>query len=199
MRENILNLAENYTLKQIFKLCKFNSVTACECTPAVSQLLNYIESLSPRIGIEAAQLSLLKSMLGFGKSQRDVYQELMGKLNGLLNFMQNQIENCQNESTSILYKLDQISDQYCIAYKNVKCYGGCSSDSDWTNYTVPDTLENERIFLGDFLKPLVTEEEREELEELDGKKVLFDSCREGEYLAVPWGFMLSVMTGSHLM
>lgn len=135
--------------------------------------------------------SLLKSMLGFGKSQRDVYQELMGKLNGLLNFMQNQIENCQNESTSILYKLDQISDQYCIAYKNVKCYGGCSSDSDWTNYTVPDTLENERIFLGDFLKPLVTEEEREELEELDGKKVLFDSCREGEYLAVPWGFMLS--------
>lgn len=135
--------------------------------------------------------ALIKSMLGFGKNQREVYQELMGKLNGLLNFMQNQIDNCQNEAASVLYKLDQISDQYSLAYKNVKCFGGCTSDSDWTNYTVPDTLENERIFLGDFLKPLVTEEERADLERLDEKKTLFNACREGEYLAVPWGFMLS--------
>ena len=52
---------------------------------------------------------LIKSMLGFGKSQREVYRELMGKLTGLLNFMEDQIRDCRSEADAIWYKLQQIS------------------------------------------------------------------------------------------
>lgn len=85
---------------------------------------------------------LIKSMLGFGKSQREVYRELMGKLTGLLNFMEDQIRECRSEADTIWYKLQQISEEYTQAYKSAMCYGGCTSDSDWTSYVIPETLEN---------------------------------------------------------
>lgn len=132
---------------------------------------------------------LIKSMLGFGKSQREVYRELMGKLTGLLNFMEDQIRECRSEADAIWYKLQQISEEYTQAYKSAMCYGGCTSDSDWTSYVIPETLENPRIFLGDLLKPFMTEEEQRELSG-DGK-ILFNLCRDGEKIAVPWGFLLS--------
>ena len=97
MRENILAYAENYTLKQIFKLCKLNPVTACESTPTISQLLNYIESLSPHIGIEAAQLSLLKSML-FSMDER-----------GLVESSKVMAVHCANMQSSIGSVTDKIT------------------------------------------------------------------------------------------
>ena len=113
----------------------------------------------------------------------------MGKLTGLLNFMEDQIRDCRSEADAIWYKLQQISEEYTQAYKSAMCYGGCTSDSDWTSYVIPETLENPRIFLGDLLKPFMTEEEQRELSG-DGK-ILFNLCRDGEKIAVPWGFLLS--------
>ena len=104
----------------------------------------------------------------------------MGKLTGLLNFMEDQIRDCRSEADAIWYKLQQISEEYTQAYKSAMCYGGCTSDSDWTSYVIPETLENPRIFLGDLLKPFMTEEEQRELSG-DGK-ILFNLCRDGEKL-----------------
>lgn len=136
--------------------------------------------------------ALIKSMLGFGKNQKEVYYELMGKLNGLLNYMGDQIRKCQSEADAILYKLYRLSDEYTLAYKNVKCYGGCTGDSDWNSYSIRETLENEYIFLGDILKPLMTAEEKSSLEKRTDKKSLFSSCLEENNLAIPWRFMLSL-------
>lgn len=156
---------------------------------------NYTEQELTELRLELANSAglwaLIKSMLGFGKSQKDVYCDLMGKLNGLLDYMDGQISDSQGEAAAILNKLYQLSDEYGLAYRSVKCYCGCNEDSDWTNYEMPETLENERIFLGDFLKPLMPEDEQVELEQGDERGSLFQRCREGDSLAVPWGFVLS--------
>lgn len=160
---------------------------------ADSEARIYTEQELTQLRLELANSAglwpLIKSMLGFGKSQREVYRELMGKLTGLLNFMEDQIRDCRSEADAIWYKLQQISEEYTQAYKSAMCYGGCTSDSDWTSYVIPETLENPRIFLGDLLKPFMTEEEQRELSG-DGK-ILFNLCRDGEKIAVPWGFLLS--------
>ena len=159
---------------------------------ADSEARIYTEQELTQLRLELANSAglwpLIKSMLGFGKSQREVYRELMGKLTGLLNFMEDQIRDCRSEADAIWYKLQQISEEYTQAYKSAMCYGGCTSDSDWTSYVIPETLENPRIFLGDLLKPFMTEEEQRELSG-DGK-ILFNLCRDGEKIAVPWGFFI---------
>lgn len=156
---------------------------------------NYTEDELTELRLELANSAglwaLLKSMLGFGKSQKDVYCELMGKLNGLLDYMEEQIQDSQGEAAAILNKLYQFSEEYSMAYRSVKCYSGCNEDCDWTNYEMPESLENERIFLGDFLKPLMPENVQVELEKDDERGMLFRKCREGNSLAVPWGFVLS--------
>ena len=100
---------------------------------ADSEARIYTEQELTQLRLELANSAglwpLIKSMLGFGKSQRDVYRELMGKLTGLLNFMENQIRDCRSEADAIWYKLQQISEEYTQAYRSAMCYGGCTSDT----------------------------------------------------------------------
>lgn len=63
MRVNILDFAENYAIKQIFELCKFKPATNPKDDLAISQLADYIESLSPYVERDAAQISLLQSIM----------------------------------------------------------------------------------------------------------------------------------------
>ena len=64
---------------------------------------------------------LLRVCLDLGKVRGRVYRELMGKLTGLLNFMEDQIRDCRSEADAIWYKLQQISEEYTQAYKKVPC------------------------------------------------------------------------------
>ena len=164
---------------------KYGKVGAGEARIYTEQELT---QLRLELANSAGLWALIKSMLGFGKNQREVYRELMGKLNGLLDYMDSQIKECQNETESVLHKLYQISDEYNLAYKSVKCYCGCTEDSDWSSYKIPETLENERIFLGDFLKPFLID--NMQIFE-DTHLSFFEASRENNSLAVPWGFMLS--------
>ena len=72
---------------------------------ADSEARIYTEQELTQLRLELANSAglwpLIKSMLGFGKSQREVYRELMGKLTGLLNFMENQIRDCRSEADAI--------------------------------------------------------------------------------------------------
>lgn len=158
---------------------------------------NYTEQELMELRIQLANSAgvwaLIKSMLGFGKSQKDVYAELMSNLNGLLYYMEEQIRNREGEAAAILNRLYQNSEEYSLAYKSVKRYSGCNEDSNWQNYEMPESLDNERIFLGDFLKPLLPEngETESELPESTERGPLFKKCREGQSLYIPWGFTLS--------
>lgn len=167
---------------------RYGNVKASEARKYTEQELM---QLRLELANSAGLWALIKSMLGFGKSQKDAYYELMEKLNGLLNYMEDRIRDSEGEAAAILNKLYQFSDEYSLAYKSVKCYSGCNGDADWNNYEMPESLENERIFLGDFLKPLAQERQETKFEEDDERGSLFKKCREGNYLDVPWGFTLN--------
>lgn len=167
---------------------KYGNVNASEARNYTEQELT---ELRLQLANSAGLWALIKSMLGFGKSQKDAYRELMEKLNGLLDYMEGQIRDSKGEAAVILNKLYQFSDEYSLAYKSAKCYSGCNEDSDWINYEMPESLDNERVFLGDFLKPLMLQGAQAELEEADERGPLFRKCREGDFLNVPWGFTMS--------
>ena len=78
---------------------------------ADSEARIYTEQELTQLRLELANSAglwpLIKSMLGFGKSQREVYRELMGKLTGLLNFMEDQIRDCRSEADAIWYSFSR--------------------------------------------------------------------------------------------
>ena len=69
---------------------KYGNVNASEARNYTEQELT---ELRLQLANSAGLWALIKSMLGFGKSQKDAYRELMEKLNGLLDYMEGQIRD----------------------------------------------------------------------------------------------------------
>lgn len=147
--------------------------------------------LRTELANSAGLLALIKSMLGFGKSQRYFYEELMGKLNGLLSYMGKQLRDCQNEEKTIINRLYEISQNYCREYKQARNYSGSASDSDWSRFEMPPELEKGNIYLGDILGQISNENFIKLLSGDEEREPLFSGCHSGGYLKMPHHFDLS--------
>lgn len=160
----------------------------------VAEVRNYSEEELLKVRMELANsvgiLALIKSTLGFGKSQKEVYKELMGKINGLLNYMDCQIRDKQSETVGFLNRIYELSEEYSKEYKKLKSYCGCNPDSDWSSYEQPEMLHNRYIFLGDELRDIFSNEKDEQCISGENRAPLFKECRKAGFLRIPWGIEL---------
>ena len=168
---------------------KYGNVKASEARQYTEKELT---EMRMELANSAGFLALIKSMLGFGKSQKDAYRELMGKMNGLLSYIDSKVKEKQGELGAIVNKLYESSEGYRSSYKGIKSYSGCNQDSDWDHYELPESLENPFVFVGDWMRPLGTDEiDLESILTGDERGRLFYGVEENGFLRIPWSFQLS--------
>lgn len=97
----------------------------------------YTEEELRQIRMELADTSfatLIKRLLGFGKSTKEIYIDLMSKLNGLIYYLHSQCEVHQKNSSEISDHIRSEVDLYNEQYEIIKEIAGYLPSSDWDEF-----------------------------------------------------------------
>lgn len=119
----------------------------------------YTEEELRQIRMELADTSLatiIKRFLGFGKSTKDIYVDLMSKLNGLIYYLHEQFDSHQERYQEIAGRILKEIDEYNKEYECIKATAGYLPSSDWDDFQ-PSTLSNHQLLLGNVKYPLQNE------------------------------------------
>ncbi|MCD7818361.1 MAG: hypothetical protein LUH07_04850, partial [Lachnospiraceae bacterium] len=111
----------------------------------------YTEEELRQIRMELADTSfttLLKRFFGIGKSTKESYFELVGKLNGLIRYLHEQAEMNIAKSEEAKEQFISTAKTYEAEYKKVKEETGSLPNSDWDNYQYAETSDG-ALLLGD--------------------------------------------------
>ena len=110
----------------------------------------YTEEELRQIRMELADTSfatLIKRFLGFGKSTREIYIDLMSKLNGLIYYLHEQSENYQTHCDKMVDEISETINSYDRQYELIKEMVGDLPSSDWDDFHLSNS-SNMQLLLG---------------------------------------------------
>lgn len=110
----------------------------------------YTDEELRQIRMELADTSfatLIKRFFGFGKSTKDIYIDLMSKLNGLIYYLHGQCETHQKRSNEIADSIHREIDSYNEQYAIIKEIAGYLPSSDWDDFCLSNSSD-QRLLLG---------------------------------------------------
>ena len=96
--------------------------------------------------------TLIKRFLGIGKKRDEIYGELMGKLDAVIDYMKDELSRYECNAEEILSELTRHGSEYESGYKQIKKAAGCLPESDWGFYQETDRVQG-RLYLGDVFIP----------------------------------------------
>lgn len=93
-------------------------------------------------------LTLLKRFFGIGKKNDEIYAELMGKLKGLLVYLNEQLEDHRKMRDKAHDAMKISAVLYEKKYTEIQKLSGCTPDTDWGRYSQPEKVSG-NLYLGD--------------------------------------------------
>lgn len=116
----------------------------------------YSEEELCQIRMELADTSfatLIKRFLGIGKSTKEIYSDLMSKLNGLIRYLHEQSIVHTEKKQDILGELLEKVEAYNREYEKIKATSGYLANSDWDNFQL-STDSDKRLLLANIQYPV---------------------------------------------
>ena len=101
-------------------------------------------------------LTLLKRFLGIGKKNDEIYADLMGKIRGLLNYLNEQLQEHEQSMKIVGTAIEHLAAEYEKAYMQVLEASGCTAETEWGRYQQPTEVAG-NLYLGDIDISLETE------------------------------------------
>ncbi len=111
-----------------------------------------LESIRAELA-DTSFLTLLKRFFGIGKSNEEIYTDLMRKILGLISYLKIQLEEHGQIMSNARDRLKNEAEEYERAYTGICEAAGFGSGSDWGRYTEPKQVNGE-LYLGDIDFPL---------------------------------------------
>ena len=116
----------------------------------------YTEEELRQIRMELADTSfatLIKRFFGFGKSTKDIYIDLMSKMNGLIYYLHTQCEFHEQKYREISAQIEAGVEEYNQEYGKVKEMAGYLPSSDWDDFH-PSPSSDKQVLLGNIKYPM---------------------------------------------
>lgn len=136
-----------------------------------------------RLRVELADnsiMTILKRFLGIGKNQEMLYREYMGKVNGLIAYLEAADSNCVRERGAAQVKIEAIAMKIEENYRRILMHTGVGSGASWSSFD--EAVQDGEIYIGDV--DILLENETDNCEQvLSGN---MKSCYENGFVRIPY-------------